>query len=251
VDVAERNKYNLGRYVPTDVREEVRRRCGFGCVICGAAWYDYEHFDPDFKDAKIHRAEGITLLCMQHNQRRARGTLSVESVRAANADPVCLRQGFSNETYDFGLDPIEVIFSSVRIFDCPVTIAINDYPVLSIKAPNVKGQPYLVSASFSDMDGQVTLKIVENVFFVGADNWDVECVGPRIIVKKSKQEVALILKSEPPNRIVVEKIEMEFEGVLIKGDEASLQIAPNGKDFATIEGGEFVSCRVGIGVSNR
>lgn len=249
--MGERNIHNLGRYVPTDIREAVRKRCGFGCVICGAAWYDYEHFDPDFKDAKIHQADGITLLCMQHNQRRARKTLSVESVRAANADPICLQQGYSNETFDFGTDPIEVVFANSTFIDCSCIIEINGISILSIKSPEEVGRPYLVSAYFSDSDGQVTLKIVDNVFFVGADNWDVECVGPRITVRKSKENICIILKSEPPNRIVVEKIDMEFEGAKIRGDVNGVEISPNGKSWTSIQRGEFISCRTGIVIINR
>lgn len=67
--MAEKNKYGLSRYVPSDVRRIVRQRCGFGCVICGLSLYDYEHFAPYFKDAKSHDPDGITLLCMQSNQK--------------------------------------------------------------------------------------------------------------------------------------------------------------------------------------
>ena len=249
--MAERNIHNLGRYVPTEIREEVRKRCGFGCVIFGAAWYDYEHFDPDFKDAKSHQAAGITLLCMQHNQRRARKTLSLESVRVANANPICLQQGYSNETFDFGINPVEVVFANSTFIDCPSIISINGISILSIKPPKEVGQPYLVSAFFSDADGQVTLKIVENVFFVGSDNWDVECVGPRIIVRRSKKDISIILRSEPPSRIVVEKIDMEFEGAMIRGDEQGVQISPNSKSWTSINKGEFISCGIGIGIINR
>ena len=46
--MGEKNKYGLGRYIESDTRRLIRKRCGFGCVICGIGFFDYEHFDPDF-----------------------------------------------------------------------------------------------------------------------------------------------------------------------------------------------------------
>ncbi|MXF04188.1 hypothetical protein FQ041_25950, partial [Escherichia coli] len=70
------NKHGLSRRIPETIKRQIRQRCGFGCVICGFGFYDYEHFKPDFVDAKIHDPNGMTLLCSQRNQKRARGRLS-------------------------------------------------------------------------------------------------------------------------------------------------------------------------------
>lgn len=67
---SEKNQYGLSKHRPSSVEEEIRQRCGFGCVICGLCFYDYEHFNPDFKDARIHDPRGMTLLCMQCNQKK-------------------------------------------------------------------------------------------------------------------------------------------------------------------------------------
>ena len=85
--MGEKNKYGLGRYIESDTRRLIRKRCGFGCVICGIGFFDYEHFDPDFAEAKEHNPEGMTLLCMQCNQKRRRGTLSASTVKRHNEFP--------------------------------------------------------------------------------------------------------------------------------------------------------------------
>lgn len=244
--MGERNQYGLGRYVPTDVRQSVRKRCGFGCVICGLAFFDYEHFDPDFKDAREHNADGITLLCMQHNQKRARKTLSVETVKRANEVPFCRSRGFSNEMFDIGPEPLRVIIAGCEFYNVKHVIVINDIPILSIKPPTEKGEPYLLSGFFSDSAGIVTLKIVDNEFFVGADSWDVECVGPRITIKKDSKSIALVLRSEPPSRIVVERLSMEFEGMFLEGDSEGLRISLDGKGWNMFRGCSVEGCYAGI-----
>ena len=60
--MANTNDHGLSRTIPEGVKREVRQRCGFGCVICGLGFYDYEHFAPDFVDATEHNPAGMTLL---------------------------------------------------------------------------------------------------------------------------------------------------------------------------------------------
>lgn len=249
--MTERNKYGLSRTVSAGIRREVRRRCGFGCVRCGLGLYDYEHFDPDFKDATEHRAEGITLLCMQCNQKRRRGVLSVESVRAANVSPRCLEQGFASEAFDFGQGPIEIVFAGVTFADCDRLIEVNGFPILSIKPPEAPSQPYQLSGRFADDTGDITLKIEDNVWSAGADNWDVECIGPRITIRNGLRDIALTLKAEPPTRLIVEKLNMQFEGILLRGSGDQLEISFDGKHWSQFTGCNMRGCAVGISLSNR
>lgn len=73
--MANTNKHGLSRNIPSAVRLKVRKRCGFGCVVCGSAVYDYEHFEPEFHDAKEHSASGIALLCPTDHARKRKGEL--------------------------------------------------------------------------------------------------------------------------------------------------------------------------------
>ncbi len=249
--MGERNKHGLGRTIPAEVKRIVRKRCGFGCVRCGLALYDYEHFDPDFKDALTHDENGITLLCMQCNQKRNRGVLSVETVREANKHPKCLSDGFASETFDFGTKSMTVIVASHEFIDCCTLIAINDFPVLSIRPPENIGEPYRLSGRFADETGEITLAIKDNVWAAGADNWDVECVGPRIIIKNGPRRVALKIKSEPPHRIIIEQLNMQFDGIALRAENEKFEISFDGKNWTSFVGGGVAGCNVGIDLRNR
>jgi hypothetical protein len=190
----------------------VRQRCGFGCVRCGFSLYDYEHFDPDFKDATEHNPEGITLLCMQCNQKRNRKVLSVESVRSSNDNPICLQQGFANEAFDFGSEPIEVVFAGVTFTNCTHLIRVSGIPILS----------------------------------VGADNWDVECEGPKITIRRGPGDIVLVLKSEPPKRLVIERLNMEFEGMFFRGSQDLLEIYGDQINWMQWQGCGMTNCFIGM-----
>ncbi|WP_082061111.1 hypothetical protein [Pseudomonas sp. MRSN 12121] len=244
--MAERNQYGLGRYVPQDVRREVRRRCGFGCVKCGLAYYDYEHFDPDFKDAKEHNPNGMTLLCMQCNQKRARGTLSAATVARANENPKCKQQGFASELFDFGPEPIEVKFAGVSFINCKVLVQVRGVDMLSVSPPEEPGAPFLLSGFLADATGATTLKIVDNVWSAGDSNWDVEVVGPLITIRRGPGDIALQVRAIPPHAISIERIDMQFEGYFLQGDEDSLRISMDGKSLHTCSTVAMRDCGVGI-----
>lgn len=245
------NKHGLSRRIPSHIKREIRQRCGFGCVICGFGFYDYEHFEPDFVDAKAHSPAGMTLLCSQCNQKRARKRLSAAAVAAANANPRCLQQGFASELFDFGLNPIEVNFAGNQFFDCKHTIVINGTPILSLTPPKEKGQSFLISGIFTDEFGRVALTIRENVWQARVSNWDIECEGPRITVRTASRNVALQLYLEPEaSRLTIERIDMEFEHVRLKGTLDSLQISINKQGWNTVSGGSMRSCFCGIGIDS-
>lgn len=245
------NRFGLSRSIPADVKREVRQRCGFGCVICGLGFYDYEHFAPDYADASEHRAEGITLLCPRCNQRRARGTLSRETVAAADRDPACLRNGFTRESLDVSPDRLALRFASATFVNCKTAIEINGFPILEIVRPDHAGEPLQLSGLFCDPQGRVTLRIRNNEWRAYSDLWDVECVGPRIVVRTARGEIALVLRTDPPELLVVERIDMGFEKCLIRGDERGMQFSlDGGQAWESIRDCYMENCRVGISLAN-
>lgn len=245
------NRFGLPRYVPADTAREVRQRCGFGCVICGKAFYDIEHFSPDFKDATEHNPSGMTLLCMQCNQKRARGTLSVETVVRANASPKCLSDGFASEIFDIGYEELSIVFAGVTFKNCRNLIAINNEPILSIARPIQHGMPFLLSGVFNDESGREILRINENQFSVISESWDVEVKGCSITVRSALGDVQLVLRVVPPKLVIVEKIKMRFKSIFLDGNEDELRISTDwGKGWNKFYGCNLDGCETGIAIND-
>ena len=72
------------RNIPLPIQRDVRRRCGFGCVLCGLPLYEYDHM-LGWAQAQEHAANEITLLCDQHHREKTNGLLPSGAVRAAMA----------------------------------------------------------------------------------------------------------------------------------------------------------------------
>jgi len=248
------NKYGLKRNIPTHIKREIRKRCGFGCVRCGFGWYDYEHFDPDYCDATEHNPNKMTLLCMSCNQKRNRGILSRESVIEANKNPKCLEEGFANEQFDYGSSPIEVIIGECRFINCQHILCINNEPILTIKNPEEENDTFLLSGKFFNSEGIKIFEIKNNQWFGDINNWDIECVGKKIKIKENESTNTLTIRQEPPHSFIIEKIDMFYKNARIVLDRNILKIMTSDgqkiKTEATLLSTGIVGANIGIDIKD-
>lgn len=212
-----KNRFGLRRDIPTEVRRRVRRRCGFGCVVCGSAIVTYEHFDPPFRDARKHRAEGITLLCGSHQLESSKRLLSHESIARCNADPICLQRGYASHPLDLGSHRPKVFIGGSDFTECGTGIAFNGQWMFRVKEPEPHSKRWRLSATFPAQDGSVVSVIKNNELILPAEAFEVEQVARRIRVRKSN-DVVLELEFVPPDTVSVNSfILTSVDGVIFMG----------------------------------
>jgi hypothetical protein len=84
------NKYRLDRYIPSNIRRQIRQNSGFGCVICGCAICEYEHVNPPFSSAREHDPDKMTFLCSNCHDKVTRKIWSKDKVVKAMKNPYSL-----------------------------------------------------------------------------------------------------------------------------------------------------------------
>jgi hypothetical protein len=215
------NKFGLPRDPPAAVKRAVRQRDGFGCVICGKAVYDYEHFDPEYADAQKHDANGIVLLCVEHHGLKTRGLLSKDTIHGYLAKPKCKELGFSFGPFDLGTLSPEIVLGQLSCSNVRCLIRLDGDEILSISPPVRVGLPFRINADLKDGNGVPILKIVDNEWRSDTANWDVDVVGPVITIRNALRSIALVLRSDPPRRLVIERMEMSHKGHKITCKEGS------------------------------
>ena len=226
------NQHGLSRTIPETVKRAVRQRDGFGCVLCGSAVIEYDHFDPEYTDAREHFAAGIALLCPNCHANRGRGFGSVDAVRRAVADPFCRRAGFARGDMEGALQSPIIVFAGQTIFNCAIPVMVRGHPLIQVLPPEEDRGPYRVSASFRDEAGRPTLEIHENEWRVFSDQWDVEVKAGTISVRSEDQSQSLKLRFFPGQGLRVEALEMMCCGYRFRGDANTLQVAlPGQPDF--------------------
>ncbi|MBK7396366.1 MAG: SEC-C domain-containing protein [Myxococcales bacterium] len=218
----EKNRFELSRTIPADVKREVRIACGFGCVICGNAICEYEHFDPVYADAKEHAAHGIALLCSNCHAKKTRNLLSAKTVASARSNPYCIRSGRSSFGLEVGSgEDCYVSVGRTKIVGVQRVLVIDDVDLIAIRPPEVAGGPPRICAKFYDQTGEMVAEIQDNEWFGNSSAFDIETRGPRVTIRSDTRQIDLVLKAEPPSGIVIEKINLNCGGKVVVGSTES------------------------------
>jgi hypothetical protein len=240
------NKYGLSRDIPSSVKRQVRQQCGFGCVICGLGIVQYEHVEPEFKDAKEHRADSIALLCPQCHAKITTKMWSKSRVKLAMRMPKCKQEGFAREFFDFVNESPVLVFGGVRLSNCEIPIEVAGYPLFSIKAPDNTGEPFLLSGTFTDSNGDTSLTIIDNEWRASSSAWDVEVKGHSITIREKERKIHLVLKAQSETELVVERLDMFFANIHFEANGDFLRVTyPNG-NVSEFTGCLSDNCRVGM-----
>lgn len=219
------NRHGLQRPPSPAVKKEIRQRCGFGCVICGAAIVTYEHFDPPFRDAQCHDPRGMTLLCGAHQLETSKGLLSKQTIAEANRDPFCKRVGYAKHLFDLGGKKPKIMMGGADVSDCGHRIAIDGETMLQILAPDSQSSRWRLSCRLVKQDGSVMCKIVENELVLMADNVDIQQQAARFSIS-SDNETILDLELHPPDALLLKTYcQITKNGRLVIGTEKIPDIA--------------------------
>lgn len=212
----DKNKYGLTRTIPEDVKRQIRQACGFGCVCCGLAIASYEHIEPEFHEAASHDPEKMAYLCEGCHSRVTRKFWSKQKIKQARANPVCIQNGRCHDALDICQDDDLILWiGSTRVVGIKTIFKVDDTTLLSIEPPEQPGAPYRLSGEFYDDEGNLLFRIIRNEWFGESKNWDIECIGGRIIIRTKPRNVSLQLLSNPPNGIIVEKMNMLYKDARI------------------------------------
>lgn len=225
--MARTNKHGVSDYIPADVKLEVRRRCGFGCVVCGSPFYDYEHWNPEFADLQgEHSADGITLCCPNCHRKKG-GLLSQEEYRESIRSPKALSDCFIKTKWSSAETP-DLYLGSIRCMNINYVIVVDDVPIIAFLKPEEPDAPPRLIARFFDSNGKEQFRIDHNECIGNPNAWDLTSnrigdVGWSWVVRKGKGEVELDVSIFPPNKIVVNQMSMQFGFLRIRANKRGFQ----------------------------
>ena len=243
------NRFGLKRHIPDAIKRKIRQRDGFGCVVCGFALYDYDHFSPEFADAKQHEMDGIVLLCPSCH--RQKGTfLSMDAVAASAANPKCRQVGFSHGAFDLpGRAP--TIFIGKQTFrNATKILNIHSEDVLAFSAPEQLGGPWRLSAKVTNKEGITILEIDKNRWKAPVTNWDIQVMGKRVTIRENDGSTSFVFKKEDAG-IRIEKLDLQYRGVEVRLEDDEALTIKSHNAFLRLREFEITGFDEGIVVDQR
>lgn len=234
--------------IPRAIERAVRRRCGFGCVICGAPIYEYHHMD---ENPENNVAENITLLCGSHHTEATNRLLPPDQIAEANRTPFNLQHGVSSP---YGLhfkgDRFQCViggnsFSSRLHPDQSMTesiaISVDDTDLISFRI-GTSGELFL-NATIFDENNMPPLVIIENALRFRATTWDIEFEGRRLTVREAARKILLDIEFNPPAAIRIERARLLCNGVEILVRQSHVFVVNSEQLFV---GGSADNCDIGL-----
>ncbi|WP_424448834.1 HNH endonuclease signature motif containing protein [Microbacterium arborescens] len=214
------------RTIPRPIKREVRQRCGFGCVLCGSAIYEYHHMVM-WSEEHRHVAEEITLLCPSHHSEVTNGRLPASRVLQADADPFNKRADLSPgyALHYAGSEALVALGSNH--FRAPGG---RDLTVVRVLGQTLLGMRfedgnYLLNFVGYDKEGRVAVRIDDNELSFRADSWDIEFVGTTLVVRDGPGEVFLDMTFQPPDGIIVHRFFFHRNGIGVDVRDGVVNVA--------------------------
>lgn len=215
--------------IPLSVKREVRQRCGFGCVICGNPFIQYDHI-LGYAITKRHKASEITLLCPLCHAKKTSGKIPQYIVEAADKTPFNLRNTLTSKDrlYLQG-NTISVIIGNnefAKLDDGNGTFLI---PVLIINKPIIEvvlnNNIISLNMSIYDRNDNVILSIIENELQAGTGVWDFTYEGTTVIIREKKYHILIEIEFDYnlPNKIHIKKGKLFYNGELLTISKNTIQ----------------------------
>ncbi len=201
--MADTNTHGLSRHIPTEIKRQVRRRSRFGCVVCRRGFYQYEHIDPLFEDAREHDPARICCLCGGCHDDVTRGRISKALVAVRYTEV----QQSSPESVQPPIGPLDfhdgrAELAIGRLLYSPAVESVLQYHgrnIIRVQPSKRLDEPGKITASFTDHRGEEILRLEENEWVGSLNAWDIDVVGPKLTVRHAGGSVALQLRLDPPD----------------------------------------------------
>ncbi len=239
---------DVGRYIEADIKREVRKRCGFGCVVCGNPIIQYDHM-KEWSKVHEHKADDITLLCPNHHMEATAGRMPRGKVLAFNENPYNKNALLSqpHTLYYYG-DQIDFILGNntfkgnFQVIPSFSPLVINGRNILAAKKID---DLLLLDVEIIDEYGNIVLCIKENELIFSLNNWDIQFAGKTLQINEKASKPRIIISFSPPNRVVIEKAILYYHGILVDITKAGLT-GHNGSSSLVLNNCIIENCFVGL-----
>ncbi len=213
------NKHGLSRTIDSDIKRQIRKECGFGCVICGSAIYQYEHIIPEFKDAKNHDVDKMALLCGSCHLNVTKGLWSKEKIFEHRKNPFSIINKESAFSMDItNKNKINITLGNCSFINTNNIVEIDNKVILKILPPECKGAPPRITANFFDQNETEVASIYNNEWIGNLEAFDIESVGSEFTIRSAKYKIDLKIEIKHPNIINILKINLNYNNKSLSGD---------------------------------
>ncbi len=187
----------VSRTIPEPIKRAVRQKCGFGCIICGAPIFQYDHH-PNFSQVQKHEVSGIFLLCPAHHVEKTSSRLPASILEAAVQNPINLTRE-KTSAYRVLLGDGK---KNIRLGGNQYLVNFNDtdgkFDAIRILGRTVVGiesqeGSLLLNLVLTDSYGATVLEVTQGELVLSTGVWDYKFEGKSIAIRSAPRKIEISL----------------------------------------------------------
>lgn len=181
------NATGLGRYITADVKKQVQKNFGFGCVLCGAIPVKYDHFRKPFVECDEHDPNDIIPLCYHHEGKKEAGLIGIDQIE----DAISRGKKDPSHRHEFMSPAFGIRYSNGCSLQCDEhEVRLDGQPVFQIRRTGDPNCPVELSGEFCDRHGRTVCKVRSNeLVFESELLSEVKFVSNRLAVRDTSGDV--------------------------------------------------------------
>ena len=173
--------------IPEKIKRCARQKCCFGCVMCGAPIFHYDHIE-EYSNVQKHEESNITLLCPNHHQDKTSGRISKQMIKQQTENPYNRNQAFSTpyklfmagESVTLKVGGNQYLFDFLNGNDRFDAVRVNGKSIVGLTNENGN---LLLSLCMTDVQGNEVIKAKEGELEISTGVWDFEYTGNKMKIR--------------------------------------------------------------------
>lgn len=217
-----KNKFGLSRYITKAIREEIRKRSGYGCVVCRKIPYDYDHFKKGFAASETHDPNDIILLCPNHHRAKENGQISPAKIDLRLRE---IRKGDPQYLAELLSDYFNIYWPAGNMFpNFSSGIKINGKSAFEIERTGNAFDPVHFSFVTKDKNNEVICVVEKNAFeFRENKIGDLTLEGSQLVLKDDAGEIIIDININH-HGIYIKKMRIIQDGCYILANQNALTV---------------------------
>ncbi len=219
------------REIPSEIRLAVRRRDGFGCVVCGCPIFEYEHF-VEYSKIGQHAFDNIYLACDNHHRKKgklySRGLIEKARLNPRNRSgprSAIEQLGFYGDQYTLTMGKGKL---SITGRERAAALVVDGTTLLGFR--RLEEGVLLLDLLLKDQAGATLLSIVESEVRINTqDNWDVDWSPTSTLrIRQSHHEVSIrVVFDADRNSVHIQSARLYHAGRLVDVKPSAMHIDGN------------------------
>lgn len=217
----------VSRYIPADVRRELRRESNFGCAYCGMPLIEYHHIVP-FSEEEHHDPSRMISLCPTCHAEADAKTIKQKELYELKSNPIIADH--TGHDFYFNSERQFILLGESMSFGMggaseQVALAISGESIINMY---YEDEILTFSVKFFNDSEEVVAAVDKGEWWADVDEvWDISYKKKVLKLWSEPRNIGMAINYKPDNDFVYIKGHFQYDGKLVQVRDDEITINGN------------------------